>query len=881
MFKDAPTSYKDPFWRGLAATVESEIGIPSGLLQNVLLKGERSNADQVSSAGARTPFQIIPQTREAVQKKYGVDAYSSPENAAKAAALLLKESLDRNNGSTMRAVQEYHGGTDPKNYGPINAAYVKRVVGDMEPEQDSQVNELVRMYRERMGGKQKTQPEQPNYGMRADNTPKGRGFLGEIKTQDGRVMTENSIGVDFGRGEMEIPTIVPTLTQDEIQYLSSGGEPTDAIVDKAVAHAKQRVDKGLSPFAQSDETPEQADSGVDELVRAYKERMAAKPRPPLGREEAIAQIPTQTGAPVPAPTPTQKPGIRDVAEAGLSMVSGSTTGMLGGALGVIDALPNAIFGKGDFAETITQGAKAGFDAGTYDPSREAGRQLVRETGEFITQDLKVPPVLPIIGPTGALAPTLAAQRPIQQAAQAAKAVQGAAKAAPDVLRKLPARVQERLASMDRFSQRQGAAGAQGVEMETLRREAANELPVPMGQSLTKGQASRDFEQTRFERETAKDAERGKPLRDNYADQNKKLLMNMDSFIDQTGAETTSKIQTGKVITKALMDRAQADKVKINELYKRAEQSPEAMQPIKIDSVFEYINNNRAEAAVSPALKFAKAKAIELGMATETPDGRLIGRPITLIEGERLRKAIGAATGNDAPDIRQASILKGLYDADTENAGGALYKTARRARENYAKRFENRAVIADLLETKRNSDDRRVALEDVQSRIIDKGSREDLSILMGILDSSGEEGRQAVKELRGATLMKIKANATKSANRDEMGNPIVSADKLNSSIRQLDEDGKLERLYGKKGAEQLRTLADVAKVVLTVPAGSVNYSNTASVLAGLTDVALTGLAQGVPMPIATTARLLAKKVKDKRIQAKINDALGKKPSKENQ
>lgn len=151
MFEGVPKSYKDPYWSNLAGSVESEIGLPSGLLQNVLLKGERSNADQVSSAGARTPFQIIPQTREAVKKKYGIDAYASPENSAKAAALLLKESLDRNNGSTMRAVQEYHGGTDPKNYGPINAAYTKRVLGDMEPQQ-SEVDEILRMYDERTKG---------------------------------------------------------------------------------------------------------------------------------------------------------------------------------------------------------------------------------------------------------------------------------------------------------------------------------------------------------------------------------------------------------------------------------------------------------------------------------------------------------------------------------------------------------------------------------------------------------------------------------------------------------------------------------------------------------------------------------------------------------
>jgi len=81
--------------------------------------------------------------------------------------------------------------------------------------------------------------------------------------------------------------------------------------------------------------------------------------------------------------------------------------------------------------------------------------------------------------------------------------------------------------------------------------------------------------------------------------------------------------------------------------------------------------------------------VELGIASEAPDGTLQSRPITLVEGERLRKAIGNATSNDAPDIRQSTILKGLYDTDTESSGGELYKAARRASENYAKRFENR------------------------------------------------------------------------------------------------------------------------------------------------------------------------------------------------
>jgi hypothetical protein len=133
-----PNSYKDPFWSDLASNVEQKLQLPTGLLKSVLLQGERSNADQVSEAGAKTPFQIIPATRKAVLDKYGVDAYLSPQNSAEAAGLLLKESLDRNKGDIRLAAAEYHGGTDPKNWGPRTKSYIERVSTGLTQDQPRQ-----------------------------------------------------------------------------------------------------------------------------------------------------------------------------------------------------------------------------------------------------------------------------------------------------------------------------------------------------------------------------------------------------------------------------------------------------------------------------------------------------------------------------------------------------------------------------------------------------------------------------------------------------------------------------------------------------------------------------------------------------------------------
>jgi len=132
MADSTPVKYNDPFWTDLAAATESKLNLPDGLLVSILTKGERSNADQVSEAGARTPFQIIPQTRQAAIKNYGIDPYLSPENAAEVAGLLLKDSLKRNGGNVSAAIGEYHGGTNRDNWGPRTNSYVNRVLSGVQ-----------------------------------------------------------------------------------------------------------------------------------------------------------------------------------------------------------------------------------------------------------------------------------------------------------------------------------------------------------------------------------------------------------------------------------------------------------------------------------------------------------------------------------------------------------------------------------------------------------------------------------------------------------------------------------------------------------------------------------------------------------------------------
>lgn len=121
-------SYRSPAYEPVEARLERQYGLPRGIMAAIRTRGERSNADQVSEDGARSVYQVIPQTRAGILQQYGVDAYATPEASARAAALVLRDSF-RRTGDWNQAVLEYHGGTNPQNWGPRTRAYGQRVRG--------------------------------------------------------------------------------------------------------------------------------------------------------------------------------------------------------------------------------------------------------------------------------------------------------------------------------------------------------------------------------------------------------------------------------------------------------------------------------------------------------------------------------------------------------------------------------------------------------------------------------------------------------------------------------------------------------------------------------------------------------------------------------
>jgi hypothetical protein len=100
--------------------------------------------------------------------------------------------------------------------------------------------------------------------LREDGSKKGLGYLGPLLRPDGGVSSELSIGMDFGKGEMQIPTMVPTLARNEVYYLLNTPEDKlkeadpnlfKSIIDKAAQHAKDRIKSGKDVWAEEGESP--------------------------------------------------------------------------------------------------------------------------------------------------------------------------------------------------------------------------------------------------------------------------------------------------------------------------------------------------------------------------------------------------------------------------------------------------------------------------------------------------------------------------------------------------------------------------------------------------------------------------------------------------
>ncbi|QZA71258.1 hypothetical protein AH02_13 [Pseudomonas phage AH02] len=593
--------------------------------------------------------------------------------------------------------------------------------------------------------------------------------------------------------------------------------------------------------------------------------------PQIGADGQVV-VPSYSG---PA-EPSLGESIVGAGETALALGTGATggaVGMVGGTIkGILDEMAAGKFGSQEAADRIEKMATDSAGALTYAPRTQAGQDQVQAVGEAVAP-------LAALGPLG---------NEVGMIAQGAKSAAPLARsAAGEVATQAKSLIPTRASvPADR------SIGAAQVAASDLRASTANNLPVPV--KLTKGAQTRNPDQLAFEKEQMK-TEIGQPLRDRAEENNLQVMQNFDALIDDVGSGAVDVASTGNKVIDMLSSGYKSARSRTKAAYTKARESEESNAPVDLTgkvklagddtadtSLIDYLNSRPTGVPSSAVTDAARKFAVKLGVATEDADGNLKPLKSTVGKMEDFRKEVsGIASRTEPGHIRDETIIKKLVDAHTDPAAGQLYKAARAERTKQARKYENRAIVARLITNRKGGDDPKVAADQVFQKSIINSSPEEINFLRRVMLTSGNGGRQAWKDVQGALVDHIREQSTKGLGTDSNGNPLVSPAKLNQTVAALDKNGRLDVVLGKKNAQIVRDLNDVAKYINTVPPGTlINNSGTAgTIMAAIGEAGLLGASTGIPLPILTGLRQLAGVVKSKKAKAKVEDALNNlKPSK---
>lgn len=720
------------------------------------------------------------------------------------------------------------------------------------------------------------------------------------------------LGTNFIRWRYKDPEYKSGHKNRDDFYRQLGGNPktwneTKAIVGEIKPPnrkpAQNRINQLVTAYdkqakastSKNEVGPQQKQDRVNGLLAAFDKQNPNHQAAPAGLPDFDENGVIREDQP-PQPKPQQAPlstmdKIVGGLEAGATLATGAVGGVIGqaagGLHGIAESVVDGTFGTQKGAQNAVNRATQFSNALTYEPNTAGGRRAVGAVGEFI-EDTGLDTLPPVLGGgVGASAATLGrASVPVattaaKEVAQAAKPV--VAQVVEQAKRPVAAVTEAAKNAFNRDTTNTSPApaniGAAQVDQATVRQALAADLPVTP--ELTKGQISRDPAQLKFEVETAKNEEMGAPLRQRYEQQHQAVQQNFDAFIDQTGSQTGGNARdVGLMVDGALQKQMQADKNRVRVAYKKADDSDEAATPVDVTrpvgvledgeiSIIDYLNS-QPELPTTPIITAAKRTAVSLGIAQKADDGSLMPGNPTIKQLEKWRAEINGNVNQEAPNIRQATILKSFIDAHVEPYAGTLYKAARVERKRFGDKWENHTIIEDLTGNKKGTDDRKVAYEKVVDRVIYSGSLDDLRQAKRTIMTSGPEGKQSWSEIQAAVLQNIKDEATKGAAPDGQGNQMISPAALNAQIRKLDD--KLDFIFGKQGADKLRALNEVSKTIFTVPtSAAINHSNTAATLSAAMDLVLSGMS-GFPAPVASALRLSTKHIKDRKIRKRVEDAL---------
>jgi hypothetical protein len=510
--------------------------------------------------------------------------------------------------------------------------------------------------------------------------------------------------------------------------------------------------------------------------------------------------------PIEEPKTSMMDKLKALYEVPTAIVHGAIKEPLSMAYGLgASAVEGAMQGKMPTPESRDAYYKQAKEFAPYIPSSPASMSALESIGGAL-QEARIPPYIGNIGAIPSFAQTAQVSKPaIQEAVQTAK---------PTLANALRGKVTVESAPT------MAGVGAAQVPEAVNRVQMAQQLRVPI--KLSKGEATRDLAQQQFEAETMKTypGDVGRPLIAEKELKNTQIGQNLDAYVDATGAKVANEFYmrpTGEAVDTALRESADSLRKSYKKAYETARASEEGQQIVNVKSITDQLDNMEAEALNAPVINSARLKLQQLA-----PNGE-----ITLNNLEEVRKMVGALSQDTPTQMKFGGDIKSMIDVATKDAGGDLFKEARKLRTKFANQFENVGLIDDLLKTKPKSNDRVVALEKVFDHSIMQSDLDSLMSLGKVLKKT-EKGQQAWKELQGQGIESLRSAITKNIETDSLGQRTFNPKQFDVIIKNLDKSGKLDYLYGKSGAQEIRNLRDTV-ITINSPVKGINTSNTASAM----------------------------------------------------
>jgi hypothetical protein len=549
-------------------------------------------------------------------------------------------------------------------------------------------------------------------------------------------------------------------------------------------YLKEQVAKGNISAAKRGFDPDAYLNSRANIITSDVPTVAGEvPNPPVVRE----------------PTRTMADKLKVLYEVPAAVVTGAAAPFLGIGAGAIENIrqgTNKRLDSPEFAQRFQ-----------YQPTSPVSQEVLQSMGSALEAS-KLPPIIPNVG----MLPSYS--RMASTGTQQAQAI------AQPIVQAAPKAVNNMAQALRRTEPTLSGAGAAEVPQAVVRAQMAEQLRVPI--KLSKGQATRDLGQQQFEIETMKTypEDVGRPLIAAQELRNLQIGQNLDAYVDATGAKVANPFllrPTGEAVDAALRETANKARKEYKSAYDVARASEEGQQKVNVQGIIDQLDTMEAEAVNAPVINSAKIKLNQLAK-----DGEM-----TLNEIEEVRKMVNRLSGDTPSNMAFGGDIKTMIDAATENAGGDLFKEARRLRTKFANEFENIGLIDDLLSTKPKSNDRVVVLEKVFDKAVMQSDLDSLKSL-GYTLKKTEKGQQAWAELKGQTIENLRNAITSNIETDSLGQRTFNPKQFDVIVKNLDKSGKLDYLLGKAGAQEIRNLRDTA-IAINSPVKGINTSNTSSAI----------------------------------------------------